>query len=275
MFRKCAVSIGLALAIVSGARADAVYQSLPFYEDWTQIGRIAVDDDWSGVPGILGFRGDGLTSTAGIDAWTVRAPGTNSPIDVIANKTNPGGLASAGVAEFHLADPVVGLQASGTADAPFLLLHLNATDWQGIRVQYRLRDLDGSADDAFQQVVLQYRIGESGDFSNVAGGFVADATSGPALLGQDMLVSAVLPDAVEDQSRIQLRILTTNAVGNDEWVGIDDIRVSGNPVSRVAGPLPVASPTPGAVPEPGVLSLLGVALCLAGLQSRRRMAAQH
>ena len=45
-------------------------------------------------------------------------------VDVIANQTTPNTLATGGVAEFHLTDPVVALQGSGTADAPYVLLHL-------------------------------------------------------------------------------------------------------------------------------------------------------
>ena len=40
-------------------------------------------------------------------------------------------------------------------------------------------------------------------------------------------MSVNLPAAVDNQSTVQLRILTTNATGNDEWVGIDDISITG------------------------------------------------
>ncbi|MBK8425636.1 MAG: hypothetical protein IPL27_06455 [Lewinellaceae bacterium] len=36
-------------------------QPLPFSQNWTNTGLITVNDDWSGVPGIQGRRGDGLT----------------------------------------------------------------------------------------------------------------------------------------------------------------------------------------------------------------------
>ena len=39
-------------------------------------------------------------------------------------------------------------------------------------------------------------------------------------------MSVVLPAAADDQSELQVRIITTNAVGNDEWVGVDDISVT-------------------------------------------------
>ena len=40
-------------------RADATPQTLPFAQDWTNAGLIIANDDWTGVPGIEGFRGAG------------------------------------------------------------------------------------------------------------------------------------------------------------------------------------------------------------------------
>ncbi|MFN0278122.1 MAG: hypothetical protein ACKVRN_05905, partial [Pyrinomonadaceae bacterium] len=40
-------------------------QTLPFTQDWTNAGLITVDDDWSGVPGIIGYRGDDLNTVIG------------------------------------------------------------------------------------------------------------------------------------------------------------------------------------------------------------------
>jgi hypothetical protein len=64
-------------------------------------------------------------------------------------------------------------------------------------------------------------------------------------------VSAVLPAAAENQPLVQLRILTTNAVGQDEWVGVDDIEVGAGGV--VCGPPdgPEHPPGGGTVPSPG------------------------
>jgi predicted extracellular nuclease len=39
-------------------------------------------------------------------------------------------------------------------------------------------------------------------------------------------LSVTLPSEVNDQSQVQLRIMTTNAAGNDEWVGVDNISVT-------------------------------------------------
>ena len=47
--------------------ADSTPQTLPFGQDWSNIGLIVGNDDWSAVPGITGYRGDSLTGATGVD----------------------------------------------------------------------------------------------------------------------------------------------------------------------------------------------------------------
>jgi len=229
------------MPVTQTAQADNTAQSLPLSQNWTNTGLITTDDNWSGVPGIIGYRGDGLTSTTGVDPQIVLVDGTSTPVDVNANRTDPSTFITGGVAEFHIADPVVALQGSGTADAPFLLLHLNTTGLSNIAVSYNLRDIDGSTDNAVQQVALQFRVGSSGNFTNVPAGYVADATTGPSLATLVTPISVVLPAAANNQPLVQVRIITTDAAGSDEWVGIDDISVTGSTVDL---PPSVSSTTP-------------------------------
>ncbi len=56
--------------------ADNTAQTLPFSQAWTNTGLITTNDDWSGVAGITGYRGDGLTAASGVDPQTVVADGT-------------------------------------------------------------------------------------------------------------------------------------------------------------------------------------------------------
>ena len=37
--------------------ADSTAQSIPFAQNWTNTSLISVNDDWSAVPGIIGYRG--------------------------------------------------------------------------------------------------------------------------------------------------------------------------------------------------------------------------
>ena len=202
-----------------------------FKQDWSNTGLITVNDDWSGVQSIVGFLGDYTSaSPTGVNPGTLTAAAMTS-VDVIANQTSPNSNTSGGVAEFELANPTIALQGSGTADAPNLVIHLDATGRENITISYNLRDLDGSGDNAVQQVALQYRTSPDGPWIDVPAGYVADATSGPNLATQVTAVTAVLPAGANNAATLQVRIITTNAAGNDEWVGIDDIVVASAPLT--------------------------------------------
>ena len=235
----------------------------PLAQSWSDTGLIAADDDWSRVPAIVGFRGDGMVAEPGVDPRAVLADGSATPVDVTANRTDPGAVGlAAGVAEFELANPTVAIAGSATAAAPHLVLALDTRGRSGIAVRFVLRDVDGSAADAVQPLALQYRLGESGEYANAPGGYVADATTGPGEAGRVTEVRTVLPAAVDDQPLVHLRVITTNADGRDEWVGVDDIEVSAAAVAAPgdecgegdpppAPPLPPPSPPAEPAPEPG------------------------
>jgi VCBS repeat-containing protein len=200
-----------------------VLGSSDFFQNWSNIGQITVSDDWSGVASIVGYRGDNVVAAAGTNPQLATGDGTVT-IDVNANQTAPNTFATGGVAEFHLADPVVALQGSGTADAPHLVIYLDATGRENIVLSFRARDIDGSADNAVQQIAVQYRIGGSGAWIDLPAGYIADATT--TGLGPDILRTVTLPPAADGASDLQIRIITTDAPGSDEWVGIDDISVT-------------------------------------------------
>ncbi len=230
--RPLLVALALAGVCAQPAVADNTPQPLPFAQNWSNTNLITAHNDWSGVPGIMGYRGDNGDQPTGVDPQTLLHD-LSGVINVTANAGQTllnNQAAAGGVAEFEIADPVVGLNGSGTADAPHLVIHVNTTGHGDIRVSYTLRDLDGTADNAVQPVALQYRVGGSGNYVNVPAGFVADATTGPNAATLVTPVSAYLPAAANDQALVQVRIITANAAGNDEWVGIDDILITGTPL---------------------------------------------
>lgn len=222
------LSAALLVALASGqASADATPQALPFSQNWSNADLITANNVWTGVPGIEGYNGaDSATTAAGTDPQTVLVVPPNNALNVSANQTNPNTNTAGGLAEFALTDPVVALQGSGTADYPHLLITLNTTGASAVRVRYNLRDIDGSADNAVQAVALQYRVGDTGNFTNVPEAFVADATTGPSLADLVTPVDVNLPGATANQPLVQLRIITANAPSNDEWVGVDDIQIT-------------------------------------------------
>lgn len=204
----------------------------PFVQNWSNAGLITVNNDWSNVQSINGFSGDGLTATPGVNPQTILADGSGTPLMVLANQTDPNTLLTGGVAEFDgIANPTVALQGSDTASAPHLTIRLNFGGCpvnKFITVGYKVRDIESSADNALSQVALQYRRGTSGNYTNVPAAFVTDATDGNAATKVSTIVTT-LPhftiDPNPDNNILYLRIITANAVGNDEWVGIDDINI--------------------------------------------------
>ena len=199
------------------------------------------------MAGIEGYLGQDITTAAGADPQTLLTTSSvASDLDVIANQSSTA-ITNGGVAEFDgIADPVVALQGSGTADAPYLLANVNTTGLANIQVAYNLRDIDGTADNAVQPVALQYRVGTSGNFTNVPAAFVADATTGPSLATLVTPVNVSLPAAVANQPVVQLRIMTANATGSDEWVGVDDISVTAS--ASDAAPTVQSTSPPTALP---------------------------
>ena len=255
------LTLVLIVSLLSGhrlwsvARAAGAPQSLPFSQAWSDVGLITANDNWSGVPGVIGYRGDDLTTATGTNPQTILADGTTTPVDVNANQSNPSGFTTGGVAEFELDNPTIALNGSGTADAPFILISLNTTGSPNVTVSYSLRDLDGSGDNAVQPVAVQFRVGNAGNFTDLPSGFVPDATDGPNLSGRVTPVSVALPPAAGNQPLVQVRVITADAVGSDEWVGIDDIQITGT-----SGPTPptgLGSASPAAV-APGAATLLTV-----------------
>jgi predicted extracellular nuclease len=223
----------LSLFTIIPAAANSTAQALPFSQDWTDESQITTSDNWSGVPGIEGFLGQDITTATGVDPQTLL--GTSivaNDLDVIANQTNTA-ITNGGVAEFQtvgtppisLTNATIALQGSGTADAPYVLFHLNTTGAGNVRISYNVRDIDATADNAVQQVALQYRVGGSGNFTNVPSGYIPDATTGSAATLVTP-IAVTLPAETAGQPLLQVRVMTTNAVGNDEWVGIDDIVVT-------------------------------------------------
>src|SRR5687768_15463855 len=78
--------VGIGTQIVS---ANNIPQTLAFNQNWSNTNLITTDDDWSNVPGIIGYRGDELITATGVDPRTVLADGSGTPVDVNANLTNP------------------------------------------------------------------------------------------------------------------------------------------------------------------------------------------
>jgi len=68
---------GLAAATAAPASATDIPQVLPYDQDWTDTAMITANDDWSGVPGVVGYLGDVTPDLpATTDARTLLTPGS-------------------------------------------------------------------------------------------------------------------------------------------------------------------------------------------------------
>ncbi len=231
----------------SNALADTAPQLLPYTQDWSNPALLTVANDWSTTPGWLGSRGVGITFGTAGDPRT--ALGTSSDIFVSVNQTAPNTFNTGGPAEFAIADPVVALTGSGTAIAPYLILHLNLTGKSAITVNYSARDIDASVDNAVQPLALQYRVGGVGNFVDVPAAYLADAATGPSLI-QSTPVSVLLPATVDNQALVELRWISINASGNDEWIGIDNVSITAGGAPVDTPPNVTYNPVPGSINFP-------------------------
>lgn len=214
-----------------------------FSQDWSNAGLITANDDWSGVASIQGYLGDGLTSSTNVDARSYTGSNLQTTVDVVANQSNPASASLAGgVLEFDgIANPTIALNGSGTADAPSVVFYVDATGRSAVRFQAALRDLDASADDAAQQIAVQYRVG-GGIWQNIF--YDADVSTANSAT-EVTAVDVTLGTDADNAAQVEIRVLTTNAAGNDEATGIDDIVISSQPGS---GTDSVAPTITGATP---------------------------
>jgi uncharacterized protein len=232
----------LAVLVVAAVMAigNSTDQTLPFTQNWTNTALISANNDWSGVPGIRGFLGDiTATNTTAVDPQTLTADvGATTTDFVFANQTiNPSAFISGGPAEFETGsdlggNPTVAMQGSGSADAPHLIIYINSIGKQTLLLGYNLRDVDCQTNTAIiQQFNAQYRVGGAGAWTNIAGAYTSNASDG---LGSSCTkvtpVFVPLPAACNNQSDVEIRIMTTNAVSSDEEIGVDDITVEGTDI---------------------------------------------
>lgn len=221
------VVVSSLLAILVISIITLAHNPIPYSINWSNTSLITTDNVWS-VSLALGMRGYSGADTPVVPGADARTTLTDSLIiDVDANETDPNTLVEGGVAEFEIANPTIALKGSDTAHAPYINLLMRSFGLNNVRVRANVRDIDSSVHNAVQQVVVQYRTrdDETGPYTDVPSAYIADATQG----GTATLVTpidVILPPDAEGRQALEIRIMTVNAVGNDEWVGIDDIMVT-------------------------------------------------
>ena len=162
-----------------------------------------------------------------------------STTDVVANNTatSLGTYTTGGVLEAE-GFQAIAMQGSGGANAPNLVFRLDLTGQPAPTFAFNARDIDDQAADAVQPIAVQYRVGTSGAYTNLPAGFVADASAAGATTVTP--VSVTLPGATAGAADVFVRVLTTDAVGSDELIGIDGVSITVG-----AGPSPLSLTSPG------------------------------
>lgn len=232
------------LGLFPAARATSAYANLSlanlnFSVTAGSTDQITTNDDWSGVASAEGYFGNGLTATHGVDPQTVLGTefaGNALPVagqtQVNANKGNPSAYNAGGVTEFDTGTYIsIGFQGNVQAN-PYVVFYLNTLNRSSVPVGYEITDIDGGSNNAVSPIALQYRVGETGLFTNVPAAFIPDATDGPNVSGRVTTRSVLLPAAVSNQAKVQVRLITTNAAGSggsstpDEWIGLNNVVIS-------------------------------------------------
>ncbi len=229
--------------IVTPVSASSVYYnfsggSLNTSINAATVNNINTNDIWTGVPSVEGYCGNNLTNTHGVDPQTVLTSEfatlpSSANTCVAANKGNPSAFNAGGLAEFDdLGDPYLAIGFQGNVQAnPYLVFYLNTVGQTTLRISYVLTDIDGGSNDSVSSVALQYRVGETGNFTNLPDGYAADITD-KNVAGRVTSRSVLLPAAALNVPKLQIRLLSTNAAGADgkstpdEWIGVNNIVIS-------------------------------------------------
>jgi hypothetical protein len=196
-------------------------------QDWSNSSLITSSNDWSNVPSIQGFS---TVEGAATGADPRSLTGDSSNPDVAANvftspsQYNPNTGQHGGLTEFQDFG-IMGLAGGVNAAAPNMVFYLDTTGVNSpIQVSFDVQDLDGSSRNAQEQLNVQYRIGETGNWTNVPDGYLADVTSANST--PTTHVHLTLPSDAMGQPELQVRVMTTDSDLRDEWVGIDNIVVA-------------------------------------------------
>lgn len=244
-------NISESLSIIPTAKATHFYHdfnsgNLTLAVSPATVDLITKNDDWINIPGVEGYCGSGLTNQAGINPQNVTGteysnnslPGVSPCVN--ANKGNPSAYNGSGVTEFDTGDYLAFGFQGNVQNNPYMVFYLNTTGQSLVKMNYDVIDIDSGNNNSVTQLATQYRVGETGSFINLPGGFVADATDGNRTSGRLTKVSVTLPPDALNQPKVQVRVLTTFAAGTDgdatpnEWVGVNNFVISNSAAPTAA-----------------------------------------
>ncbi len=204
------------------AQTHPTPQSLPYTQDFSSL-------TGSSTTYPTGWQG---WTIAGSLATTFTTDGTNLTDHNLVGGTNAS--TAAGVYDM---DGKLGL-LSTASNMKTACLAINTTGLQDIQVQYVAQTQRQQASARTNVLGLQYRVGNSGNFTTISGSFynndlsLGDNTSGTTSLNPQT-ISVTLPAVCNNQSNVQLRWLIKDSIGTGSRpsFSIDNISITGNPLS--------------------------------------------
>lgn len=138
---------------------------------------------------------------------------------------------------YYLGENGIGLLASGTNPAGALVVSVSTLGQSGIQVSWLCRTIYNQAS-RDNSIALQYRIGNSGNFTNI-GTSSTYSSSGNANGHSSALFTEMLPAAAENQAEVQLRWIYWESVstsGSRDKIAVDEISINGAAVVNCPAP---------------------------------------
>lgn len=218
-FNVQALVLGVGLFLLPGlvsGQTNPTVQALPYSQNFST------------------FTGSTTTYPAGIQGWTIAGSLSTSYVTTAPNGdfTLAGGTNATTTAGVYDMNGKIGLVSTGSA-LRSVCLSINTTSLVTIVVSFDAATQGQTSSGRINQIGLQYRVGTSGTFTDVAAsGYSNNATStintGTAA-SNTSAISVTLPSACEGQSVVQLRwvIRDVSGGGNRPSFSIDNINVSG------------------------------------------------
>ncbi|RFM28784.1 Ig-like domain-containing protein [Deminuibacter soli] len=229
---KFYLTTGLLLVMLAtvGAQTNPVPQPIPYSQDFSALATNATTypDGWQGW----------VLATTTSSAFKVTPPTGDKAL------TASGTAASTAGAVYNY-NGKLGVLNSGSSGDQGLVLAVNTSGKQSLQIHFdvmTVRNPYGGSNSRINEVVLQYRVGTTGNFSNINGTLYQNNTvnqqSGTE--PQNLLNIAVpLPDSCSNQPVVQLRWTSreVSGAGSRPSFAIDNITISsGNGGSDTTAP---------------------------------------
>src|ERR1035437_1087086 len=168
--------------------------------------------------------GTPLTTQTAAQTSTASAPATLAPTTSVQTTGGSFGLANSGNGRMYLQH-----SASTTDGTNQLIMAINTLNWHNVKISFDVEMISANLRTA--GLILQYRIGTTGAWTNIAGGIYSHSIS-DRINGQiDSYTNLALPAAAANQPVVQLRWATWRGTqtGNSSGIAVDNVNISASP----------------------------------------------